>query len=522
LLYYELFMATPGEKLAEALEVLSKLQTSGIVAISTDLLTRTIRERLLKAGFIKEVYKGWYISASPDEVKGDSTSWYSSYWEFCAQVLKKTYQENWCISPEQSLLLHAGNWTVPQQLIVRSPSANNNKTDLLFHTSLFHLKSKLPDSIEVIDKTSIKGLSLAGALVEATSTMYTQNPVDVRTALSMVTDSSEVLAILLDGGHSIIAGRLAGAFRNIQQDRFADQIVGTMQKAGYDVRENDPFEERQAITLSLREKSPYGNRIRISWNRMRDIVLANFPKSPGLPGDKDGFLKSLEKIYVTDAYHSLSIEKYKVTPELIERVKSGTWDAKGNEADKQQRDAMAARGYWDAFQSVVKSIIKVLDNQNAGEVADSDHRTWYQELFGPSVAAGLLKPSELAGYRTHQVYISKSKHVPLNKDAVRDAMPVLFELLSTEPEPAVRAVLGHFIFVFIHPYMDGNGRMGRFLMNVMLASGGYPWTVIPVEERQIYMEALEEASANQNIEPFAVFLGKLVTAGLSGNPVAKI
>ncbi len=66
------------------------------------------------------------------------------------------------------------------------------------------------------------------------------------------------------------------------------------------------------------------------------------------------------------------------------------------------------------------------------------------------------------------------KTMPINKDAVRDAMPILFELLENEPDASVRAVLGHFIFVFIHPYMDGNGRMGRFLMNVMLASGGYP------------------------------------------------
>jgi len=45
---------------------------------------------------------------------------------------------------------------------------------------------------------------------------------------------------------------------------------------------------------------------------------------------------------------------------------------------------------------------------------------------------------------------------------MRDAMPILFELLEEEPEASVRAVLGHFIFVFIHPYMDGNGRMGPF------------------------------------------------------------
>ena len=159
---------------------------------------------------------------------------------------------------------------------------------------------------------------------------------------------------------------------------------------------------------------------------------------------------------------------------------------------------------------------------NAGEVLDADHGEWYRELFGPSVTAGIIKPADLAGYRNHQVYIGQSKHVPLNREAVRDAMPVLFELIKLEPEASVRAVLGHFIFVYIHPYMDGNGRMGRFLMNAMLASGGYPWTVIPVQQRDTYMQALEKASVNQDIESFAQFLGHLVNEGLKGTPVAKI
>jgi len=218
----------------------------------------------------------------------------------------------------------------------------------------------------------------------------------------------------------------------------------------------------------------------------------------------------------------LSIEKYIVTPELIERVRSGKWDLKENDTDRKQRDAMAAKGYWDAFQVVKKSVIKILDGENAGKVADQDHSDWYQGLFAPSVAAGILKASDLAGYRNHQVYIGQSKHVPLNKEAIRDAMPVLFELIEHEKEASVRAVLGHFIFVFIHPYMDGNGRMGRFLMNVMLASGGYPWTVIPVEHRTAYMQALEQASVHQNIEPFAQLTGYFVSESLKNRPVAKL
>jgi hypothetical protein len=230
----------------------------------------------------------------------------------------------------------------------------------------------------------------------------------------------------------------------------------------------------------------------------------------------------VEGVYVTDAYHSLSIEGYRVSPELIDRVRSGTWNPDDNENDREHRNALAASGYWQAYQAVQESLGKILHDENPGTVVDNDHRIWHQEMFEPSVTAGILKPADLAGYRNIRVHIRRSMHVPPSHEAARDAMPAFFDLLREETEPSVRVVLGHFIFVYIHPYVDGNGRMGRFLMNTMLASGGYPWTVIPVEERITYMAALEEASVGQNIEPFTDFLAQLVNAGLEGKSAPEL
>jgi hypothetical protein len=331
-----------------------------------------------------------------------------------------------------------------------------------------------------------------------------------------------ILALLLEGGHRTIAGRLAGAFRNAGRARFADDIVRTMEAAGYTVRETDPFEDRPAIVLTARGTSPYVNRIRLMWEVMREPVVEVFPAPPGRPGKPGPYLKAVEDVYVNDAYHSLSIEGYRVSPALIERVRSGAWNPDQNAEDRENRNALAARGYYDAFVSVKASVEKALGGSNPGRVSREDHAEWYRRLFGPSVTAGIIRPADLAGYRSGPVFVRRSMHVPPPREAVRDCMPALFDLLEGEAEPAVRVVLGHFIFVYIHPYMDGNGRMGRFLMNVMLASGGYPWTIIPVERRDDYMGALESASVKQDIRPFAALVGELVEAGLQGQSVPAV
>lgn len=110
---------------------------------------------------------------------------------------------------------------------------------------------------------------------------------------------------------------------------------------------------------------------------------------------------------VNDAYHSLSIEGYQVCPELIERVRSGAWNPDQNAEDHENRNALAARGYYNAFGSVKASIMKALKESNAGSVSRENHREWYRRLFGSSVTAGIIRAADLAGYRSGPVCSSR-------------------------------------------------------------------------------------------------------------------
>jgi len=191
-------------------------------------------------------------------------------------------------------------------------------------------------------------------------------------------------------------------------------------------------------------------------------------------------------------------------------VRQGNWNPDNNEADRKSRDALAARGYWQAFKVVKESVSKVLAGKNPGALARAEHKEWYGELFQPCVTTGVLRARDLAGYRSNAVYLRTSRYAPPRWEAVRDAMPAFFDLLEKETDSSARAVLGHWLFGYIHPYPDGNGRMARFLMNVMLAFGGYPWAVIRMRDRNAYLAALDRASIDMDIKPFTTLTAQRV------------
>lgn len=503
-------MPAPHEKLAESLTALQALQKTGRRVIQSNELSRVDRERLLENGFLQEVMKGWLISSSPGARDGDSTPWYASFWEFCARYCDQRFGDAWHLSPEQSLLLLAENTVIPKQVVVYSPKGTNHNIDLLFGTSLYDLKADLPDATALTERGGLRLFSPPATLVRMPESSFGRQPIETHVVLAGLRDASDLLRILLAGGNSAKAGVLAGALHRIGRPELADEIVKVMSAAGYDVREKDPFEAAQTFSAVLPATTPIMGRMRTMWTSMRNVVAENFPEAPGLPQDKKAYLEFVDDIYKSDAYHSLSIEGYSVTAELIARVQQGNWNPEHHDDDRRSGDALAARGYWQAFQQVKETVSEIISGGNPGARARATHMDWYRELFQPCVAAGIIPAAALAGYRNDAVYLRTSRYVPPRWEAVRDAMPELLDLLEHETHSGVRAVLGHWLFGYIHPYPDGNGRMARFLMNAMLASGGYPWTVIRVEDRNAYLSALDRASIDMDIAPFTAFVADRV------------
>ena len=253
------------------------------------------------------------------------------------------------------------------------------------------------------------------------------------------------------------------------------------------------------------------------WEASRERVLKFFPDPPGLPKGASSHLEFVAAIYRSDAYHSLSIEGYRVSPDLLARVAAGDWNPDKNRQDRESRDALAARGYWQAFQLVKRDIAGIISGTGAADLVSRSHRDWHRELFRPCVEAGLIRTAALAGYRTDAVHLRTSRYIPPRWQAVSDAMAEYFDLLRDEREPSVRAVLGHWLFGYIHPYADGNGRMARFLMNAMLASGGYPWTVIRTGDRSRYLAALDSASIDHDVAPFVRLVAEHVRWSIEQN-----
>ena len=75
-------------------------------------------------------------------------------------------------------------------------------------------------------------------------------------------------------------------------------------------------------------------------------------------------------------------------------------------------------------------------------------------------------------------------------------------------------MLAHLELVTIHPFLDGNGRLARLLMNFALVSAGYPWLTIRADEWLAYFRALERAQVEEDVRPLREFLPAHIREGV--------
>lgn len=202
-----------------------------------------------------------------------------------------------------------------------------------------------------------------------------------------------------------------------------------------------------------------------------------------------------------DVYHSTSIEGYRIRYEDVSMLLGGS--PEGRMGEEEIRNRLAVLGYSHAFDDL---LLKV--EQRGGNLPITNLLVFdlFANLFQPSVEAGLVEPGALRGWRNAPVFIRGSRYVPPAADRVPELMSALIEHLPTVPSALVSGILAHLIFVTIHPFPDGNGRVGRFLMNAILISNGWPWLTIKEGERGTYFESLREAQLQDNAQPFARFI----------------
>lgn len=116
-------------------------------------------------------------------------------------------------------------------------------------------------------------------------------------------------------------------------------------------------------------------------------------------------------------------------------------------------------------------------------------------------------------YRTTNVIISGAEHKPPQSFEVQSQMQEFIKKYNeniTKLHPIELASFVHIEFVKIHPFIDGNARTSRLLMNLELIKAGFPPVVIELEDRLEYYKALDIAHTENDYKPFLELMKKVV------------
>ena len=119
---------------------------------------------------------------------------------------------------------------------------------------------------------------------------------------------------------------------------------------------------------------------------------------------------------------------------------------------------------------------------------------------------------QIGGYREVQVYIRGADFIPTATEEVAMEMRSLMRWYNQNKKklhPLILAAHFHIAFEAIHPFVDGNGRTGRLILNFILNRNGFPMLNIPNKRKLEYYKCLEQAQVKNDLKPFVQFLYEL-------------
>ena len=202
-------------------------------------------------------------------------------------------------------------------------------------------------------------------------------------------------------------------------------------------------------------------------------------------------------------YNSNAIEGNKLTLKETYLVISEGITVKG----KSLKDHLEAKDHFEALHFLY-------------DLVDHDKKHTMSEHLVRSLQQLVVAKSdrEIAGtYRTGNVLITGSKHSPPDAIMVPELMRKLISWVRSQANilhPVELAALAHHRLVHIHPFLDGNGRTARLLMNLILLQKGYPLVAILKNDRKKYYHVLEQADAG-NLKPLVQFIAQAVERAMT-------
>ena len=434
--------------------------------------------------------KGWYVATQPflpDPARARAaTVWPQACWLFLADYLQQRFGNHWCLAPEPSLALQAGDWTLPSQLVVRTPAGSNKPTALPAGHSVLDLRLRVAEA-DVEARVGLRVMTLPAALAACPAETYRQRPALLRAGLSLIADPEPLLSRLHTGGHSRVAGRLAGALRNIGRGDVADGIRDRFRGSGQRVSEADPFDQPTPVLMRRHAFSPYPSppSLRRRWQSLREHALAARPAVPPVAAPLGG----------AAAWISGARTPGPVT-DLLDPDPSA--------------NVPATARYVAAFEEFLSSAGQVLTGTAPGTAAAAGLPRWHRALTEPS-ATPPLHPGLEDGYRCHPLAPRRTAPPAPRHEAVRDLMPELFRCLNHEPDRFTAAVLGLLTVLELQPFATGNGVLGVWLMNLCLAAGGYPYSVFEEGQHADLTVALTAARVDGDCGPLAARVARAVS-----------